>query len=263
MTTSDDRNVPNSRTDSSPHQRRALVIAHEADGPGGQVATHLSQRGYTVDTHVVVPDPDHPNESVPFPDWSSYDVIVPMGSVRSVTEKDLISSWVHDELRLLRTAAATGQPVLGICFGGQLIAEALGGSVEVAPETEIGWFEIEPADGVENPVGPGPWLEWHHDRFEPPPGAQVLARSSVGPQLFRVDRIVGTQFHPEVDVAHLEHWLRGADPDYLDTHDVDAEALLTETRAREALAIENCRRLVDWFLDEVAFPPPPSPGVAS
>ncbi len=246
-----------SRNESTVDNRRALVIAHEVDGPGGQVARALRDRGFVVDTHVVTPDMDQPNVANPFPDWATYDLVVPMGSIRSLTQKEEISSWIHEELDLIRAAADRGQPMLGVCFGGQLIAEALGGSVEVSPETELGWYEIDAVDGTTNPVGPGPWMEWHHDRFAAPPHAEVLATTSVGPQLFTVGRMVGTQFHPEVDVAHIEGWLRVADDDYLATYRRDRDQILAEVKEHENRNIENCRRLIDWFLDDIAFPPTP------
>ena len=178
--------------------KSALVIAHESDGPGGQVARRLVDRGFDVHTHVVTEDSNKPNVAAPFPKFGDFDIVVVMGSVRSLTNTDQIDSWVHDELDAIRGAFDAGQPVLGICFGGQLIAEALGGAVEPSPETEIGWYEFTDEPGQKNPVGPGPWLEWHHDRFIPPPGATVLARTPVAPQLFTIGSFVGTQFHPEV-----------------------------------------------------------------
>jgi len=234
--------------------RRALVISHEVDGPGGQVTRALEGRGFIVETHVLTPDLDQPSVANPFPDWAGYDLVVPMGSIRSLTNKDEISSWIYEELDLIRAAAERGQPMLGVCFGGQLIAEALGGSVEVSPKTELGWYEIDAVDGKANPVGPGPWMEWHHDRFTAPPEAEVLATTSVGPQLFTIGRMAGTQFHPEVDVAHIEAWLGVADDDYLATHGRDRDRILSEIKEHEAENIENCRRLVDWFLDDIAFP---------
>lgn len=234
--------------------QRALVIAHEPDGPGGQVTLALQERGFAVDTHVLTADMAQPNVASPFPDWSAYDLVVPMGSIRSLTQKDEISNWVHEELDLIRAAAKRGQPMLGVCFGGQLIAEALGGSVEVSPKTELGWYEIEAPDDAVNPVGPGPWMEWHHDRFVAPPQAEVLATTAVGPQLFTIGRIAGTQFHPEVDVAHIEGWLTVADDEYLDNYGRDRSQILAEMHEHEARNSENCRLLIDWFLDEVAFP---------
>lgn len=231
--------------------RRCLVLAHEPDGVATQIENRLVERGFDVDTHVITDDMDKPNVANPFPDFGLYDLILPMGSVRSLTNKDEIDTWVHEELELLRAAHEAGTPILGVCFGGQLMADALGGSVEPAPVTEIGWYEIEPAEGKENPVGPGPWLEWHHDRFTPPPDAEVLATTSEAVQLFRVGRTVGTQFHPEVDVPHMQGFLENAPDEYLHEHGVTREQMLADVQQHEEANIKQCHALVDWFLDEV------------
>lgn len=234
--------------------RTALVIAHEADGPGGQVAVRFAERGYEIHTHVVTADLHAPNASVPFPSFDDFDVVAIMGSVRSLTNKPEIDSWVHAELELIRAAADAGQPVLGVCFGGQLIAEALGGSVELSPVTEIGWHTIEEAPGQTNPAGPGPWMEWHHDRFIPPAEATVLAQTDSAVQLFSIGKMVGTQFHPEVDYDHVAHWLTTADDDYLGQYNQDRDLILAEMQANDERNRKQCHAFVDWFLDEVAFP---------
>ncbi len=250
--------MPTTSDRASSPSRRVLVIAHEPDGPGGQVAVRLAERGYEIHTHVVTPDVDAPNTAAPLPDFADYDLVALMGSIRSLTRKDEISSWVHDELASIRAAAAREQPILGVCFGGQLIADALGGSVEESPVFEIGWHRIDPMPGVDNPVGAGPWMEWHHDRFDPPPGAAVLASTAVGPQLFTIGRMVGTQFHPEVDHAHVAHWLGGASPEYLAEVGIDPDALLAEIAQHEDRNTLQCHALVDWFLAEVGLDPLPS-----
>ena len=94
--------------------------------------------------------------------------------------------------------------MLGLCFGGQALAAALGGDVETAPEPELGWTEIE-TDEPEL-VPPGPWLEWHYERFTTPPGATEIARTGAASQAFRHGRHLGVQFHPESTVEIVEHW---------------------------------------------------------
>jgi len=233
---------------------RALVIAHEPDGPARQVEIRLLERGFDVDTHIVTHEYDKPNQATPWPNADEYDLVLPMGSVRSLTRKDEIDSWVHVELALLRDLHQAGTPMLGVCFGGQLLADALGGSVEVAPVTEIGWFDIQAADGAENPAGSGPWKEWHHDRFTAPPEAQILAVNDNATQLFRLGTTVGTQFHPEVDVTHISAWLDACDDAYLAEHGTDRQQILAQVTEHEERNIQQCHAFVDWFLDEVAFP---------
>ncbi|MGA9279630.1 type 1 glutamine amidotransferase [Ilumatobacter sp.] len=232
---------------------RALVLAHEPDGPAAQVERRLVERGFTVDTHVVTSDNDRPDEAAPFPSLDGYDLLVPMGSIRSLTNKDEIGSWIHTEIELVAAAHEADVPVLGVCFGIQIIAEALGGAVEPAPVTELGWIEISDGD-VPNPVGSGPWLEWHHDRIVTPPGAEVLARTDHAVQLIRLGRTVGTQFHPEVDLPHIQRFLELTEDSYLEEYGTTREELLAATRRNEAHNIEQCHALVDWYLDTVAFP---------
>ena len=235
-------------------QRTALVIAHEPDGPAGQVGVRLAERGFAVTTHVLTDDYDQPQKFEPWPAFADFDLVVLMGSVRSVANKDEISAWIHDELADIRAAVERDQPVLGVCFGGQLIADAMGGSVEVAPEVEIGWFELESLEGAPAVIGKGPWFEWHHDRFHPPAVAEVLAVNESSTQLIRIGRTVGTQFHPEVDVGHVAGFLRDAPPEYLEEVGIVPGEMMNQMRDMEAGNTERCHALVDWYLDEIAFP---------
>ena len=119
--------------------------------------------------------------------------------------------------------------MLGLCFGGQALAAALGGEVRAAPAPEIGWLELEPLDG--GAVAPGPWFAWHEDTFTLPPGAVELARSPVCPHAFRVGRSVGLQFHPEVTPEIIEGWVRGG-RDTLARNRIDAEAMRAQSARR-------------------------------
>lgn len=226
----------------------ALVFVHEPDGGSSLVGECLTERGYDVTEHLVTSDMSKPDDAAPFPSIDGADLLVAMGSTRSLTRTHEIGSWIFEELELVRTAHERGTPVLGICFGGQIISEALGGAVEEAPVTEIGWMEVH---GPDNPIGPGPWLMWHHDRFEPPPGAEVLAATDDALQLFRIGRSVGTQFHPEVTGALVKAWVEMSDREYFDAHGVDPDELVSTSMAHEEHNRVQCRRLVDWFLDDV------------
>ena len=233
-------------------RKRALVLAHEPQGTSALVGERLQQRGYDVHDHVVTHDVDRPNDAAPFPDAAGYDMIVPMGSIRSLTNTGEIDSWIFDEIEIVRAAHARGTPVLGVCFGGQLLAAALGGEVENAPLSEIGWRRVFAAEGATNPVGPGPWFQWHYDRFTPPPEAEVLAVNDNAVQLFRLGRCLGTQFHPEVTYAHLIGFLTGCDEQHLNEHGTSKAELRKSVSHHEERNARQCFALVDWFLDEVA-----------
>ncbi|MCY4425278.1 MAG: gamma-glutamyl-gamma-aminobutyrate hydrolase family protein [Acidimicrobiaceae bacterium] len=232
--------------------RRALVLAHEPQGTSALVGERLRQCGYDVHEHVVTPDVDRPNDAAPFPDAADYDLLVPMGSIRSLTNTGEIDSWIFDEIEMVRAARARGTPVPGVCFGGQLLAAALGGEVENAPASEIGWRRVFAVDGTTNPAGPGPWFQWHYDRFTPPPEAEVLAVNDNAVQLFRLGRCLGTQFHPEVTSAHLAGFLTGFDEQHLNEHGTSSAELRESVRRHEERNARQCFALVDWFLDEVA-----------
>ena len=229
---------------------RALVVTHEETSRPGFVGDRLTERGVELHLHVMVPDTSRPAEFRPLPD-EDFDVLVVTGSYFSVYE-DAIKPWIGAELDLIRRSHDRGTPVLGICFGGQALAAALGGSVDLSPETELGWYRISPPDGVELPISAGPWMEWHHDRFHLPPDAELLASTEICPQLFRMGRSVGTQFHPEISVELASEWLREASDDYLASVGIVREEILAEIERNEAANRRNCFDLVDWFLDDVA-----------
>ena len=227
---------------------------HEPGEEPALVGLRLEERGFRLDRHLVVDDLAHPHRFNPLPPADDVDLLVVMGSVRSVYDTATIGAWIGPELNLIHTCHGLGIPVLGICFGGQALAAALGGSVERAPRPEVGWFELDSSGrvgGRPDPVGSGPWFEWHHDRFVPPPEAEILASSSVGSQLFRCGRSVGTQFHPEVDADHVAGWLAGTADHYLAEVGTSRRQMIDDTARLAGPSAVNCRRLVDWFCDEV------------
>ena len=144
---------------------RALVICHSVHEGAGRVGQRLRERGYAVEQFIVVSDPATPVSHVPFPDFAHYDLIATMGAPWSVYDTESIGTWIARELKLLRDAQAADVPILGVCFGAQALAAALGGTVSRSPRPEIGWHYVE----TDAPwISPGPWFQWHSDRFTLP-----------------------------------------------------------------------------------------------
>jgi GMP synthase-like glutamine amidotransferase len=137
-------------------------------------------------------------------------------------------------------------PVLGLCFGGEVLSAVLGGRVERAPVPELGWREIETDDADAVPAGP--WLEWHYERFTTPPGAEEIARTADAAQAFRIGPHLGVQFHPESTVEIVTHWAGMDTKNLLALGIEDSRELLAVSPEIEDAARESAFRLFDAFL---------------
>ncbi|MGI5401720.1 type 1 glutamine amidotransferase [Streptomyces sp. CA-135486] len=227
---------------------RALIIEHEHVSTPGYVGERLAQRGYDLTELVVVPAERFTDPGVArvFPAAEAYDLVVALGAPWSVDHTELIGPWITPELDLLRAAHAAGVPVLGICFGGQALATALGGRVERSPRFELGWTTVHSDDAQLVPGGP--WFQYHGDRWRLPPGAREIARNSVCSQAFVHGRSMAVQFHPELTSATLENWLVHGGDAKADELGLDTAALLARTRTEAPHARVRAHLLVDSFL---------------
>jgi GMP synthase-like glutamine amidotransferase len=214
---------------------QVLVVRHHEEDSAGFVAEALAARGATVTT-LLFPDEG------PLPDPSSYDHVVVLGSKWSAYDS---LPWIEDELEWLRRAT---RPVLGICFGAQLLTTAFGGRVERSPVYEIGWVEVHPVPGARPAIGPGPWLQFHGDRCILPPSATLLASNGVGVQAFTVGPHLGVQFHPEVDAEQLREWIDKGGRAAVEEAGQDPDALLAETATEEDGARRRADELVEAYL---------------
>lgn len=214
--------------------------------------------GFDVSTFTVVPAEriDAPAHDVTFPDPAAYDVIVPLGARWPVYDEALRATWVNAEMQMMRDGADAGVALLGVCFGGQLLAQAFGGAVSRSSVPEIGWYDID----TDRPdlVPPGPWFQWHFDRFTVPPGAVEIARTANASQAFVLGRTMGLQFHPELDERLLAGWLGDdRDGDVLG-FGLRHDELLARTAQLEHDARRRIRDLVGGFLTYVSAAPCPS-----
>ncbi len=195
---------------------RVAFLQHSATDVPGVLGDHLDGLGLAVRAHRA----DHGAPALPRP--GSFDLLVVMGSVESVT--DVTVPWIAAERRLVAATVRDRVPVLGVCFGGQLLAEVLGGTVSRAVRPEVGWRPLDTVDPAVVPAGP--WLDWHEDAFTCPPGARPVARTEVSLHAFVEGPHTGLQFHPEVTRAVVEGWIGDA-RERAHLPDADVEALLS------------------------------------
>ncbi|MBS1677980.1 MAG: type 1 glutamine amidotransferase [Actinobacteria bacterium] len=211
-----------------------LILQFGPTAPPGLLATWARDRGLAIRVHRVWEDAD--------PDPVDFDWIAALGSSYSPLDREQVvlrGRWI------LERALDRFVPVLGLCFGGQLLAATLGARVELAPRPERGWIEVESEEPEEIPTGP--WLSWHRHRFELPAGARELARNEVGVQAFRYGPHLGIQFHPESTVEIVGGWA-DKDREMLAAEGiVDGRGLLEPGSHDLAAAELRARRLFDGF----------------
>ncbi|MEF8784405.1 MAG: type 1 glutamine amidotransferase [Haloarculaceae archaeon] len=146
------------------------------------------------------------------PETFQFDACVLTGSRASVYWD---KPWIGELKSYVGDAIDTGMPMLGVCYGHQLLADVLGGSVEDMGEYEIGYRTVE-HDG-ENTLLAGVDDQFtvfttHSDRVaEAPPGAEVFARNEYGIHGFQKGNVFAVQFHPEYDTATAEDVASGKD----------------------------------------------------
>ena len=150
-------------------------------------------------------------DDAPEPDVAGAAGLILMGGPMSAND-DL--PYLRREMDYIRQAAERGQPVLGVCLGAQLAAQALGARVYRNPLKEIGWFDVYLTEaGRQDPLlctlgVPETVLEWHGDTFDLPSGAEWLAWSEgCRNQAFRLgSSLYGLQFHLEVTPEMIVDW---------------------------------------------------------
>lgn len=236
-------------------RKRVLVIQHDHCSPPGAVGERFDERGYDAQLFQIVDEAhfETPGVTVDFPNVDDFDALVVMGSYWSAWDDELIGSWLKPEMALLKKADELGIPVLGICFGGQLLARTHGGSVARAPDPEIGFVEV-PSDREELAPG-GRWFAWHYDRWQLPPDAHEFMRNDMASQGFTLRRNMAVQFHPELSSAMLTGWVDNGGREALEGLGQDADALIAETAQWDETGYKRARQLVDGFLDNIATHP--------
>jgi GMP synthase (glutamine-hydrolysing) len=231
---------------------RTLAIIHQRDAGPGVFAEELAARGEELDTWLIAEDAGPPG------DPRDYDAVFIFGGAMNTYEEEK-HPWLRPEKELLAELLEAGMPLMGVCLGSQLLAEAAGATPRRAREPEIGWHEVEvTAEGADDPLF-GPLaprftaFQWHSYEAPLPPGATELARSAVCLHGYRIgDSAWGIQFHAEVSAADAEHWIDDyrSDPDAVRIG-IDPRSLRKDTRVAIGSWNELGRGLCGRFIDAV------------
>jgi GMP synthase-like glutamine amidotransferase len=219
---------------------RALILQHEGPTPPGHVIEWLE--GHSAELEILRIDLVEPKA-----DPGDYDLIVSLGS--EFAAYDDSHAFVTREADLMRRALDEDVPILGLCFGGQMLARVLGGEVYKGTDSEIGWLPVRTNDPELVPEGP--WFQWHFDVITAPPGATVIAETDLGTQAFVSGRNLGLQFHPEVTPEIMDDWVRTYRHE-LDAEGIDPDGLLEETNRQAQEHKAMSWQLLEGYLDRVA-----------
>jgi len=219
------------------------VLQHAAfEGPG-EIAAWAAQHGHPVSVH-------HLYRGDPLPRLDAFGLLVVMGGEMNIYQyRDW--PWLKPEREFIQSAVAQGKPVIGICLGSQLIADALGARVFQNAEHELGWLPITWTDEARAAFPGLPVtmnvLHWHGDTFELPADATRLAASEgCSEQGFLIrNKCLGLQFHMEVDPALVKQFVDGQGEWPIGPYAQTPEPILSQA----ASYCDSNRRLLHGMLD--------------
>ncbi len=181
---------------------RVLVLTHTPTTTTGWLGDVLDEAGVEQRVHAMYNGHE--------PEVDPADAVVVMGGPMGAYQEDR-HPFLAAEKALLRRLVAADVPVLGVCLGSQLLADALGGRAYLAERPEVAYLTptLTPA-GRADPVTStleDPVLLIHQDTFDLPPGAELLARSDGYLHAFRLGSALGFQFHAEAGPGVVAEWL--------------------------------------------------------
>ena len=186
--------------------RTGLIIRHVPHEGIAGYREPIEAAGYAL-ARIDVADPDFGAVDLGEPD-----LLIMMGGPMGVYERDA-HPWIACQLRRLAHRLDTGRPTLGVCFGAQMIAAAMGARVYPGPAKEVGFHTLSLVDTASplRHLADVPVLHWHGDTFDLPDDVELLASTPAYPhQAFRRgNNILALQFHGEMGLdPRFDEWLR-------------------------------------------------------
>ncbi len=226
--------------------KTALIIRHVPHEGVAGYRDPIEAAGYHVD-RIDVCDPGFSALDLAEPD-----LLIMMGGPMGVYEQHS-HPWIRCQLRRLARRLDADRPTLGVCFGAQMIAAALGAPVYPGGTTELGFHpvRVHVEDSPLRHVDGVPVLHWHGDTFDLPEGTELLASSHVYPhQAFRRGRnLLALQFHGEMgEDPRFEAWVEQGEQDIVAAG--HSPCKLRDAHARHgSRAVAAGRKMIAEWLD--------------
>ncbi|MGB9940711.1 type 1 glutamine amidotransferase [Methanosarcina sp.] len=231
---------------------RIHCLQHLKNETLGNIGAWIARKGYKLTKTLLY-------EDSLFPDPGEFDLLLIMGGTMSVYQEEEYP-WLKPEKEFVRKVIGIGKPMLGSCFGAQMISEVLGGKVTENPYKEIGWHRVRSMEGK----SPGDrrssklpscmfpeftGFMWHGDTFEIPASAVKLFESEACPNQGFIynGNILGLQFHPEADRQWIRNLIRDSGHEFVSGKYIQSEKEIygqeNSFRSSRNLAFS----LMDWF----------------
>jgi len=213
----------------------------------GNLKKLFESDGFEIETKHVKKD------SIP-QEVDNYAAIVILGGYMSVYQN---LPFLYEQQKLIRNANHHQVPLLGICLGSQLIAQALGGRVYKGQRKEIGWFEVKVNNEGRNDIFKGitneriKVFQWHGDTYELPKSAILLASSNLYPQAFKVGTSIGILFHLEVTHEIIRNWTSNYRLEMTEVG-VSTDSILNNKKNEFENLADNCKVVYSNFFKMIS-----------
>lgn len=213
----------------------------------GNLKKLFESDGFEIETKHVKKD------SIP-QEVDNYAAIVILGGYMSVYQN---LPFLEEQQKLIRNANHHQVPLLGICLGSQLIAQALGGRVYKGQRKEIGWFEVKVNNEGRNDIFKGitneriKVFQWHGDTYELPKSAILLASSNLYPQAFKVGTSIGILFHLEVTYEIIRNWTSNYRLEMTEVG-VSTDSILNNKKNEFENLADNCKVVYSNFFKMIS-----------